>query len=194
MIELPNDSTKIEDLDDNALENLKSKVFSTLDELHHNYIELKRLDGFCYDLFLNIIQMNIITNAYRTFFNRMDDVVSKIDVFWLISENAMLEYGLKNIEESDLDMISSNFQSISSQNKRLNNMLDRQKILLLFQQEFLDTKDPSTNDYVVIVQKELDSIAPEISKIQDEIKSQIENLENAGSIVKKILLKLFQIN
>lgn len=194
MIELPNDSTKLEDLDANALENLKSKVFSTLDELHHNHIELKRLDGFCYDLFLNIIQMNIITNAYRTFFNRMDDVVSKIDVFWLISENAMLEYGLKNIEESDLDMISSRFQLISSQNKRLNKVLDRQKILLLFQQEFLDIKDPSTNDYVVVVQKELDSIAPEISKIQDEIKSQIENLENAGSIVKKILLKLFKIN
>lgn len=194
MIELPDDSTKIEDLNASDLESLKSKVFSTLDNLNLNYIELKRLDGFCYDLFLNIIQMNIIANAYRTFFNRMDAVVSQIDVFWLISENAMLEYGLKNITNEDLDQISNQFQLLSNQNKKLNSLLDHQKMLLLFKQGFIDAENPSTNDYLDIVQKELDSIAPKILEMQDVVKYQIENLENANGDVKKILLKLFQVN
>jgi len=194
MIELPDDSTKIEDLNASDLESLKSKVFSTLDNLNLNYIELKRLDGFCYDLFLNIIQMNIIANAYRTFFNRMDAVVSQIDVFWLISENAMLEYGLKNITNEDLDQISNQFQLLSNQNKKLNSLLDHQKMLLLFKQGFIDAENPSTNDYLDIVQKELDSIAPKILEMQDVVKYQIENLENANGDIKKILLKLFQVN
>jgi len=194
MIELPDDSTKIEDLNASDLESLKSKVLKTLDNLNLNYIELKRLDGFCYDLFLNIIQMNIIANAYRTFFNRMDAVVSQIDVFWLISENAMLEYGLKNITNEDLDQISNQFQLLSNQNKKLNSLLDHQKMLLLFKQGFIDAENPSTNDYLDIVQKELDSIAPKILEMQDVVKYQIENLENANGDIKKILLKLFQVN